>query len=279
MTIPNMYINRQHGKGDFVYIDVKFFSMTENGNTMKFAAVFALMLAQPAFANGLDDLKTALGALQGAGALRGSYEVKENRTDLDAKPPKAESGAATAQVEDDVNGLAIRWDQSLVKRVVDESFASKDKTKKLGASQMLSQISAERVSKAVNYAPNLMQTLNNAQLRGERMDAWNGKPARMIEVNISVPGPEDGKVSMKENSHIAKIWLGGDNLPLAASVSHTIKGSFMVLLSFEQKSKEDMTFSVVNNRLVLLKSDDAGKIKAPGTDSEYRRVSTFTPKA
>lgn len=246
---------------------------------MKFAALLALLLAQPAFANGLDDLKAALGALQGAGALRGTYDIKESRTDLDVKPPKPESGSAMAQVEDDAGGLAIRWDQALVKRVVDESFAAKDKKKKLGASQMLGQISAERVSKAVNYAPNLIQTLANAQIRGERMDAWNGKPARMIEVNINVPGPDDGKVSMKENSHIAKIWLGGDNLPLAASVSHAVKGSFMVFLSFEQNSKEEMTFSVVNNRLVLLKSEDAGKVKGPGTDTEYRRVSTFTPKA
>jgi hypothetical protein len=246
---------------------------------MKFAALLALLLTQSAYANGLDDLKVALAPLQGAGTLRGTFEVKETRTDLDAKPAKTETASIAALIDDDAGGMAIRWDRSLIKRAVEETFMAKEKKKKMGPGVMFSQTSAEKVSNTINYAPSLLQYLNNATLRGERMDAYNGKPARMIEILVNMPGPDTDKVKLKDNSHIAQIWLSPENLPLAATVSRVIKGSALVFLSFESTSKEELTFSVASNRLIVVKSDDAGKSKGPGSETEYRRVTTFTPKA
>ncbi len=247
---------------------------------MKFAALLVLLLSQAAHANGLEDLKTALATLQGTGAMRGTFDVRETRTDLDAKPAKGpESAAVSALVEEDGNGLAIRWDHGLLKKVADEAKLPKDKKRPMGVSDIMGQISARSVAQAVNYAPNLLQYLQNGQLRAERMDAYNGKPARLIEVLVTPPNPDADKVKMKDNSHVARIWLSPDNLPLAATIYHTIKASFMVFLSFEQSSKEEMTFSVQANRLLVLKRDDAGKEKGPGSESEYRRQVTFIPKA
>jgi hypothetical protein len=35
---------------------------------------------------------------------------------------------------------------------------------------------------------------------------------------------------------------------------------------------------VANNRLIMLKSEDTGKQKGPGMESEYKRLTTFSPK-
>lgn len=246
---------------------------------MKYAALLALLLTQSAHANGLDDLKAALAPLQGAGALRGTFDVRETRTDLDAKPPKPESASISAWIDDDANGMAIRWDRGLLKRMTEEAFAPKEKRKGMGAVSMLGQTSAERVAHTVNYAPKMLQYLNHATLRGERMDAYNGKPARLIEVAVNMPGPDSDKVKMKDNTQVAQIWLGADNLPLAATLNRVVKGSALMFLTFESSSKDEMTFGVASNRLIVLKSENAGKSKGPGDDSEYRRITTFTPKA
>jgi hypothetical protein len=247
---------------------------------MKRVALISLLIANSAAASGLDDLRTALAPLQGQGALRGAYEARETRNVLDAKPLKGpETVTANAQVSDDPSGLEIRWDRALLKRAADEGSMVKGAKRKEALSQLIGSTTAPRVALAVNYAPKLLQYLASAQLRGERMDAFNGKPARLIEVLVVPQEAENDKVSIKENTHVAHIWLGTDNLPVAATIQHTVKASFMVFMSYEKTSKEEMTFGTAANRLVVLKREEAGKEKGPGMDSEFRNHYTFTPKA
>jgi hypothetical protein len=247
---------------------------------MKYAALLALVFTHTAYANGLEDLRTALAPLQGQGALRGAYEARETRHILDAKPAKGpETVSVLAQVEEDAGSLEIRWDRALLKRAAEEASMVKGAKRKEALNQLIGSTSAPRVAQAVNYAPRLLQYLSTGTLRGERMDAWNGKPARLIEVVVVPQEAENDKVSIKENTHVAQIWLSADNLPLAANISHNVKASFMVFMSYEKTSKEEMAFAVAANRLVVLKRDEAGKEKGPGMDSEFRNQYTFTPKA
>jgi hypothetical protein len=247
---------------------------------MKRLALISLLFSSSAFASGLDDLRTALAPLQGQGALRGAYEARETRHMLDAKPAKApETVAASALVAEDANGLEIRWDRALLKRASEEGSLGKGAKRKEGLNLLIGSTSAPRVAQALNYAPQLLQYLATAQLRGERMDAWNGKPARLIEVLVVPEEEENSKVSIKDNSHVARIWLGPDNLPLGATIVHNVKASIMVFLTYEKSSKEELTFSVAANRLVVTKREDAGKEKGPGMDSTFRHLYFFTPKA
>lgn len=247
---------------------------------MKYAALLAFAFTNTAFANGLDDLKAALAPLQGQGALRGAYEARETRHLLDAKPAKGpETVTALAHVAEDASGLEIRWDRALLKRAADEGSMAKGARRKEALNQLIGSTTAPRVAQAVNYAPRLLQYLATGTLRGERMDAWNGKPARLIEVVVVPQEAENDKVSIKENTHVAQIWLGADNLPLAATIQHNVKASLMVFMSYEKSSKEEMSFGVAANRLVVLRREEAGKEKGPGMDSEFRNHYTFTPKA
>ncbi len=247
---------------------------------MKFSALLALLLASPAFANGLDDLKTALAPLQGQGAaLRGVYEAKLHKTDLEkaAKPP--ESATASAQVDEDASGLQIRWERALLKRAIDEASPAKGAKKAEALASLISSSSALRVAQAVNYAPKFLESLAFSQLTSERTDTYQGKPARLIELNITPPDDGDSKVKIKENMHVARVWLSAEGMPLAATVSHNIKASFMMFMSYEKANKEEFTFAVVANRLVVLKREDQGTEKGFGNESQYRNLYTFTPKA
>jgi hypothetical protein len=251
----------------------------ENGADMRYAALLALLFAHSSFASGLDELRTALGGLQGQGALRGTYEIRQQKTELEGKEKGPESALATVQLEEDANGLQVRWDRATLKRANDEAHPPKGAKKSQGLSTLVGASSALRMSNALNHAPALLRALEGAQLKSERADTWQGKPARLLELALVEENPDDDKVKMKESTHLAQVWLGADNTPLAASVTHKRKASVMVFLSFEQSAKEDFVFSVVNNRLVVLKRDEQGSAKGFGSDARYRNTYTFTPKA
>lgn len=233
-----------------------------------------LTLAGSAQANGLDDMKTALAALQGQSALRGNYDIRQTTTDLDKGTP-AQTVAATVQVEEDGGALALRWDRALLKRAADE-----DKRPKSGdhLSSLIAGTTATRLADVVNYAPKMLDTLAHSQFVSEKADTYQGKPARLLQLTYTPPMEENSKVSIKENAHVAQVWIGADGVPLAVNMTHKLRGSFMMFISFEQSSRDELVFNVVNNRLVLARRDEQGTRKGAGSDATYHNVYVFTPR-
>jgi hypothetical protein len=125
----------------------------------------------------------------------------------------------------------------------------------------------------------LLDTLAHSQLVSEKADTYQGKPARLVQLVYTPPIEDMSKVSIKENAHTAQMWIGADGLPLAAVMTHKLRGSFMMFISFEQASRDELVFNVVNNRLVLAHRDEQGTRKGPGGDGTYHNTYVFTPKA
>jgi hypothetical protein len=245
---------------------------------MRYAAFLALLFANAAWANGLDDLRTTLGTLQGQGALRGTFEARQSKQESDKSKP-LESATASAFVEQDGSALNVRWDRAVLKRANDESNPPNNGKPKEMLSTLVGTSSALRIDDCVNYAPAMLRALDGAQLKSERAGTYQGKPARVLELALVERAPDDEHVNMKESVHTATVWLGPDNAPLAAAVTHKRKAKVMVFLSFEQQEKEEFVFNVVANRLVMLKHDEQGTAKGLGSDGQYRNSYSFTPKA
>ncbi|MGZ5199920.1 MAG: hypothetical protein ACXWC4_09135 [Telluria sp.] len=245
---------------------------------MRYAALLVLLFANAAWANGLDDLRTALGTLQGQGSVRGTFEARQSKQDLD-KGKAPESANATAQVEHDGAGLTIRWDRATLKRANDEANPPNNGKPKEMLSTLVGTSSALRIDNCVNYAPAMLRAFDGAQLKSERNDTYQGKPVRVLELSLVERAPDDEHINMKESVHTATVWIGQDNVPLAATITHRRKAKVMVFLSFEQQAKEDFVFNVVANRLVVLKRDEQGAAKGLGSDAQYHNTYSFTPKA
>jgi hypothetical protein len=242
---------------------------------MKCLAVLALLCAHPCFANGLDELRGALGTLQGQSTLRGTFDARQQSTE---KGKATEAAHARAFVEEDEGSLQVRWDRSLLKRANDEARPPKGTKKHEALSTLIGAASAVRMSNAMNYAPIFLKSLEDAQLKSERADTWQGKPARRLELSLVEPNPDEEHVKIKESTHTAQVWTAPDGTPLAARIAHKRRASVMVFISFEQVANEDFMFGVVGNRLVVLRRDEQGKASGLGTEAEYRNTYTFEPK-
>lgn len=242
---------------------------------MKNAVLVVLLAAGPAAASGLDDMKAALSALQGLGPVRGAYEAQETKS-RPGKPP--ETHMAAAMVSEDASALEIRWDRALLKRAADEGSAARGVNKKDGLSNLITSSSPARVGSALNYAPRLLQALALGSLKAERMDAWQGKPARLLEVLISPEEAPNDAVSIRDNTIVAQFWIGADGVPLGAVTTHTVKARLMLFMAYEKTTRDEITFAVAGNRLMVLKRDSVGREKGPGIEYDFRHLYTFTPK-
>ncbi|HEU4850916.1 MAG TPA: hypothetical protein VFT37_02045 [Telluria sp.] len=241
---------------------------------MKYAALLALLVSSTVSASTLSDLKAALGAMQGQGTLRGTYEARQSKTEEESGKP--ETTTVSAKVEDTSGELRIGWDRGLLQRAMEQSQRTPKPDTEL--SMAINQNSANRIAGAVNYAPRLLNIIATGQVKSERSEAWQGKPARVLEVAYTPPIDGNSSLKVKENSHTAKLWLGADGVPLAASFSHSVRASFMVFISYEEKSTENYVFAQVANRLVALKREEQGMRKGAGQDATFRNVYTFTPQ-
>ncbi|MFD2366346.1 hypothetical protein [Pseudoduganella sp. GCM10020061] len=241
---------------------------------MKYAALLALLLSGTAAASSLADLKAALAGMQGQGSLKGTFEARQTKTEEDA--PKPETTTVSVKVEDAAGELRIGWDRAVLQRAMEASLRSPKPDSDLAMA--INANSANRISAAVNYASRLLNIISTGQVKAERMDTWQGKPARMIEVAYTPPVDANGSLKMKENAHTAKVWLGADGIPAGALLTHSVRASFMVFISYEEKSTESYTFAHIGNRLVALRREEQGVRKGAGQDGTFRNLYTFTPQ-
>ena len=245
------------------------------GQRWKLLRLLCLCLALPLSANGLDDLKTTLSHMQGQGTLRGSYEVNAWSRGGKGQDIEESAGTVSAWVEEDATGLQIRWDRALLKRAEAETKV-KGAKKTDSAALGMGSASALHIFAAVNYAPKLAHLLSTGQLKGDRPEAYQGKPARLLEVDLKAPDSEDAKKA-KENIYSVRLWIGADGLPMGAAFTRSLKVS-MLLISMETSSTEDLVFAPASNRLVALRREERQTMKAMGIESQQRTLATFTPK-
>jgi hypothetical protein len=235
--------------------------------------LLGLALALTLQANGLDELKAALSRLQGQGTLKGTYEVSAWSRGGKGKEIEEATGKAMAWAEEDASGLTLRWDRALLRRAEEEGKASKAAKRTDSAALGLESLSAPKVSAALNFAPKLAQLLATAQVKGEGAE---GAAAHWIDLQLTPP-EADKETKAKENTYTVRIRVGADGLPFAASFTRAIKASVM-FISMEMNTTEELTFSVLANRLVVLRKEERMATKTLGMELQQRTIATFAPK-
>jgi len=242
---------------------------------MKLPALL-LCLSLPLCAGGLDDLKTALGHLQGKTPIRGTYTVQSwNRSGM-GKEASEIIGSVSAKIEDDLGGLVVRWDRATLARAGEESKAKTEKGKaKDSPSIAMAAASAQKMAAAVDYAQRLLHLLEGGQLKQERPDVYQGKTARLLELQVASRMSEEERKGLKEYSNVARIWIGPDGAPLGASLSLATKAR-MLMISVEMEQQEELCFAVASGRLLLAKQEERLHTKSLGVEIQQRTVSTFT---
>ncbi|MCE1204983.1 MAG: hypothetical protein LWW79_10305 [Holophagaceae bacterium] len=239
-------------------------------------SIFLLSLALPLGANGLDDLRSSLQKLQGSEPVKATLDHSFWRQTMDDKKPTVSQGKVTAQLEDGPQGLKVAWGRGTLQQAAKELAAQEREPDRPAPTRIaLRNVDPLEVGESLNHAEALLRDLAQAQIQEEKTDTWQGKPARLLVLKLTPKIPESQRKYLKELKVEAKVWVGGDGVPLAFSSSVAYKGSRM-FISFEGGNTQELQFSRVGNRLVATRTTSEDRSSGFGASSQTKKTTTLT---
>lgn len=211
--------------------------------------------ALPLHADGLADMRAALAKLSGRDPIRATYEVQRVIDNKGKFSNDKFSGRASVEVEGDANGVRVQYARPLLEQMEREKNARAQEPKKPTPTvSAIAQMGALEVSEAIDYAPSLLQILDDAKVLEDRGGTWSGKPSRIVVLRLSDKRDTDiGKMTMLENK--LTLWLGDDHVPLAAELVRNAKFSFLIFKA-EWKTNRSWHFARAGDRLVRTRDEE-----------------------
>src|SRR4051794_20929142 len=157
------------------------------------------------------DVKSAVGRLTARQAVRATYaaEVKGKASGKFAN--EASARTISIEVAHDANGVTIAVPQALVEKA---SRGSDD-----AARNAVDSIRPIAIVEALDYRGPVPPMLNFGTVVEENRVAFRGRRARLSVAALKVPPRKDSSIvigSVKPAADRLSLWIGDDNLPLAA---------------------------------------------------------------
>ncbi|HJW32320.1 MAG TPA: hypothetical protein VJ505_03040 [Holophagaceae bacterium] len=239
---------------------------------MKSICLLVLTLI-PLRANGLSDLKAALQRLKGRSPLAAQAEVHTWSRD-GKKGAEPVQGSATVRLEDGPQGLKLGWTQAQLDRVAQ----LKGKKSKDGEGSAMKSLGLEEAMRLMRAADELLSDLEEATLVSEGAEAWEGRPARKLVLNLSMGMDKEDMGPIKEARSQATLWISPEGVPFAMNHQLDLKGR-VLLISFEVHHRSQRRFQVHQGRLLLMHEDREDSGSGAGQKGEGRTIYKLTPDA
>jgi hypothetical protein len=239
-------------------------------------SILVLSLALPLSANGLDELRAALQKLPGSEPVKATLEHSFWRQVMDDKKPTVSQGKISAQVEGGPQGLKVTWAKATLQQAGKELEAQEREPERGTPTRTaLRNVDPLEVSEALNHAEALLRDLAQAQVTEEKLETWQGHPAKLLVLKLTPRIPEQQKKYLKELKVEGRVWIGPDGLPLAFSSSVAYKGSRM-FISFEGGNTQEMQFTKVGNRLIVTRVISEDRSAGFGASQQTKKTTTLT---
>lgn len=241
-------------------------------------ALLSLLSIGTAHADGLGDLKTALGRLSGHGPLKAQVEAKTWNRQGDGKDNEETHGTASVFVEESTKGLNVLYSKDMLSKLeAEERNKEKDSKAKTPTLSALNEVNSSSLRPMLFAAAGLSRSLEKAIFKSEKVDAFNGRPARLLNFELTL----DNKVPEKDRKYVNKfegavdVWIAEDGTPLGSRSSLSGSGRAYVVVSFEFKNHEEWVYGVVGDRLVVLRKESRTSGSGMGEKGESKAVKTL----
>jgi hypothetical protein len=143
----------------------------------------------------------------------------------------------------------------------------------------IGKLDSSEIVPMTSAAPALARSLEEAQFKGEKADAWNGKPARVLTFTIPIDKlPPEQRKYVKQFDGTLSVWIAGDGTPLASETHVVVKGRAFIVVSFDAIDDWNTTFAVLGDRLVALRAENHSTSNGAGEHGEQRVVKTLQPQ-
>ena len=230
-----------------------------------------------AHADGITELKNSLAKLQGNSALKAVLEAKSWNRQGEGKNAEEMQASASVNVEDGAHGMQVLYSKDLLSRVqIEERAKEKNPNVKMPVSNTLKEFNSSELRPILSAAANLSHRLETAIFKGEKLDTFNNKPARLLTFDIPVEHlSEKDRKYLKTYEGKLEVWIDSDGVPLASRTTESISGRAFVVISFEVKEDENLLYGVSGDRLFVLKKEWKNLSSGAGERNEMRVTKTL----
>lgn len=223
----------------------------------------------PARADTLADVRAALSRLSRTQPVRAQLQLSVRNQN---EEQGSSEGRTIVRVAEGEEGLIITYPQSELGKAAAEQKAEKRNPESKTPTRMaLREVDPVDAAEMLDYSSTLLTRLEGAQVIQERVEAYAGKPARLLVLKLQPALSKSEAKRVKEMKYEMSLWIGNGGMPLAAETRLNVVAKFL-LLTFRHNEKESWQYTYVANRLVVTKySEDSS---GSGLGQQYNRHRT-----
>ena len=245
---------------------------------MRRAVFLIALVAASARADTVADMRAAISQLRATKPIHVSIDVQRSRKNEGRFANQQFTGTASLDVVEDEAGLRITFPRAILERAESESRAhTADPRKTTPTRAAINDTQATEVADAVDFAGPFLRLVDTARKVSETRGTREGRPVRIVVLKLTPKLPPEATsiFSVKFTEDQMTVWLGDDNLPVAAERIQRGTAGFMFIKG-SMTNRSTWTFTRYGDRLVVLRDDTSYAGAGFGQKGEGRSVQVVT---
>jgi hypothetical protein len=245
---------------------------------MRRLAALVFFLTLNAHADVVTDMRAAVAQLHATKPIHVSIDVQNSRKNEGRFANQQFTGTASLDVIEDDAGLHITFPRAILERADRESREhTADPRKTTPTRAAVNDTQATEIADAVDFAGPFLRLIDTAKKVSESRGVREGRPVRVVVLKLTPKLPPEATsiFSVKFTEDQMTVWLGDDNLPLAAERIQRGTAGFMFIKG-SMMNRSSWTFAHVADRLVVLRDDSLYAGAGFGQKGEGRNVQVVT---
>ena len=237
-----------------------------------------LLLTLNIRADVVTDMRAAVSQLRATKPIHVSIDVQNSRKNEGRFANQQFTGTASLEVIEDDAGLHVTFPRALLEKADRESGEhTADPRKQTPTRAAVNDTEITEIADAVNFAAPFLRLLDTATRISETRGVRDGRPVRIVVLKITPKLPPEATsiFSVKFTEDKMTVWLGDDNIPVAAERIQRGTAGFMFIKG-SMMNRSSWTFAHYGDRLVVLRDDSSYAGSGFGQKGEGRSVQVVT---
>jgi hypothetical protein len=244
----------------------------------RLAASLLFFLTLNARADVVTDMRAAVSQLRATKAIHVSIDVQRSRKNEGRFANQQFTGNASLDVVEDEAGLHITFPRTILERAERESREhTADPRKTTPTRAAVDDTQATAIADAVDFTGPFLRLIDTAKKVNETRAVREGRPVRVVVLKLTPKLPPEATsiFSVKFTEDEMTVWLGDDNIPVAAERIQRGTAGFMFIKG-SMMNRSSWTFAHLGDRLVVLRDDSLYAGSGFGQKGEGRSVQVVT---
>ncbi|MEO8033098.1 MAG: hypothetical protein ABI837_01615 [Acidobacteriota bacterium] len=223
-------------------------------------------------------MRNALAQLLASRPIHVTVDVQRGRKSEGRFANQQFTGSMTIDVVADEAGLHLTFPHAVMDRAEKEARERQvDPRKTQPTRSAINETQPTDIEDSLNFAPSMLRLLEVATKLSETRSMRDGRPVRVVVLKLTPKLPPEATSvwNVKFTEDGMTVWIGEDNLPVAADRVQRGSAGFMFIKG-QMTNRHTWQFTHVGDRLVCTHEENSYAASGFGQRGEGRNVAILT---